>query len=1000
MKEFLRQVAEHYFDRIADGSRSILFVFPNRRSAAFFRKYSSDKAQESSCVIYTPDCIGINDFIASCCGQRPADRISLLLKLYDSYVRTVDRNETLDNFIYWGDVLLSDFSDVDKYMADPRMLFTNIAQIKEVVGDPEAALSDNQRSALEKLCNSVLGEGEASDSKKTSQKFIGIWNKLYDLYEDFRNLTVDSPTEASLYRKLAESRESMQDIFQRAFPGKEKVVFVGLNALCTAEIRILRQFKNARLAEFCWDFPSESQNSPSDLRMKDPQNRCSYFLGESGTSPGFVKMFGQAFEIEGDSGETEFNSLAIPSAAGQAKQLPALLRKLAGGEGAYYDEPTTAVVLADESLLLPVLDSIPEDIGTINVTMGYPLQMGGVYGLLKNAALLQTRVEMKDGEPMFYHKYVSAVLDSKIFVEALDENEAEKRCGIKKGMRCYVKASELTDGADIYVKVFRKVLDNPNEASEENSERLCEYLKEVIVETVPKSPLEKEFARQCYEALNRLSTHRLKVQVKTFVKLFDSLVGALSVPFNGEPLKGLQIMGPLETRALDFKNVIILSCNEGFFPSRSISSSFIPPDVRKGFDLPTYEHQDAVWAYYFYRLIRRASKVWMLYDSRMKGLAGEQSRYIKQLELGYGVDVDKWVSEGVARAEHDAEDAPAPPHKDKRAEDFELMRSLTASSLKTYLDCPLQYYYSRVLGIDVEEEVEEELAANDLGTVFHAVMQSLYSTNPLKQNFIDWNSSGHFKFIDASSRDGKCVPRGNVDRRYIESLIARKDEIKLFIARLISQLMKGKPDSGKDLINRDLILKYVLATLGYDKENAPFEVLGLEAHYEGLDIAGLGEEKFMFHGEIDRIDRKDGIVYVTDYKTGSDGRRALNDRDASQIFDLDRSDTTNGKRNKVALQMYVYDRAVLDGKVVGFKLCGEPVCNRVSVPYVQVNTPKEGIDKYTYPADNIVEMDVEVAKVIDEMRNLDISWFSCEGAGSAIISKTCEWCKYKSICGK
>ena len=700
MIPFLKQVADHYY---AEGKLDKLcMIFPNRRSMVFFGKWLADAVKNDvhAVPVHAPEMLTMNDFFYKVSGASATDRISLLLELYSCYKALNKNAESLDDFIFWGDIILGDFDDTDKYLADPERLFTNIADFKEIQ-DTYSYLTEEQAIAIRRFVEHFRKGGKLTvnldaDNPNVKERFLKIWNLLYPLYCNF-NVALRSGNmayEGMVYRSFVKRlrSESAIDILRNAFPRVEKFVFVGLNALNECEKTVLRKLHDAGVAEFCWDW--------SSAMIRDPQNRASMFMSEN------VKEFPQAFKI--DSIEVlpspKIHILSIPSSVGQTKQIPDILKSIAseksGGDlsevGRLDSKGTdTAIVLPDENLLIPLLNSIPEEISSVNVTMGYPMLGSGVYSLMSDISSLQLHIRKRQDGWYFYHKQVWAILSSGIVRSIMDDSGKELSAKIKNESKYYIPQSDFA-GHWLTELIFRPVVEQAKTPSATQVKNICDYQLEVLriigakISSLASMRLEVHFAKQYYLAVNRLKDIDLEVLPMTYVRLLQQLIGGVSVPFKGEPLKGLQIMGPLETRSLDFTNIIITSCNEGVFPRRSVSSSFIPPELRKGFGLPTYENQDAVWAYYFYRMIQRAENVWLMYDSRTEGLhSGEESRYIKQLEYQYKYPQ---LYRNAVRYRIDI-----PENNkviEKTTEDLEVIRSMrySASSLKNYLVCPAKFY--------------------------------------------------------------------------------------------------------------------------------------------------------------------------------------------------------------------------------------------------------------------------------------------------------------------
>ena len=941
MTPFLDQVARHYF---AEGEvERLCFIVPNRRAAVFFRKYLGQCAARSGRPILAPAVFTMNDFFYALVGARQTDHVHLLLTLYDCYKPLYEASgaqaEPLDDFIFWGGVLLSDFGDVDKYLVDPEQLFTNIADFR-ALQDDFSYLEPEQVEAIRSFLSHFKTGG------RYKEEFRRIWNILLPLYRDFhaRLRERGMATEGQVYRDLAEKLVGTPavELLQAHFAQVHKFVFVGLNALNECEKRLMRRLRDARLAEFCWDY------GPGWI--SDPHNKSSLFMADN------VQEFPQAFEPDPEGLPVpEISVLSVPSAVGQAKQIPALL----DGMGAGGIE--TAVVLPDESLLIPVLNSLPEGIRDINVTMGYPMSGSSLSALMDDVAALQLHLREKDGQWLFYHRQVWSIFSNSVFKTIAGPEGLEKAAAVRRQARYYIPQSELS-GLPVFDAVFQPVVKAPGAADPAAVRAVEDYQLELLsflgvsLRNVPGMALEQDFAREYYLAVGRLRDCDLPVLPATYFRLLGKLLGAATVPFRGEPLRGLQIMGPLETRALDFDNLIQLSCNEGMFPRRNVAASFVPAELRRGFGLPTYEYQDAVWAYYFYRSIRRASRVWLLFDSRTEGVkGGEESRYIKQLELHFGVPLTRYT----LRAEiGTAAEADAVP---KTEEHLRILREkfLSASALKNYLYCPAKFYYGSVCGLKEAEEVSESLEANDIGNVFHRTMQELYTR-----------------------------PGGRVSREYLQSLL-KGPAVRSTVRKYILEALNAFEVSGRNLVFEDLVCRYVRKAVQRD-----IELLG-QAQRDEFRILGLEQKRtaeiggFHFIGYVDRLDSvRPGEVRVVDYKTGrvTDEDFLIGADNAATVVD-NLFGPDNRKRPEIALQLYLYDRFVSGDAA----LQGQTIVNSI---YQPSRLFVRGVENVALDAQFLALMDERLEGLLAEIADLQVPFRRTDD------EKTCQWCDFKNICGR
>ena len=954
MIPFLKQVAAHYLETGLEGT---CFVFPNRRSAVFFRKYLGDLLREGGAdrPMRAPQSLTINDFFYKVYGGEVTDRIRLLLELYESYKAVYPKAEPLDEFIFWGEVILADFGDVDKFLVDAEDLFTDVADFKDIQDD-YSHLSDVQREAVLHFVNHFRDRNGRltvrldTDDTTVKARFLQVWNILFPLYQDFRaRLRAQGMAyEGMVYRDLAErlkGGEAVADVLAGVFPQARRFVFVGLNALNECEKTVLRRLRDAGLAEFCWDYVSEA--------VRDPRNKSSVFMRDN------VRDFPNAFPVDPDGvGKPAFHVVSVPSSVGQAKLAPEILSRC------NTENPVeTAFILPDENLLMPLLNSIPPEYDSINVTMGCPLTGGAVYALVSSLAAMQQRLREKSGVWHFYHREVRSIFANSLFRAVLTPEEETVVQEVKKDAKYYVPQADL-QGGPLLDLVFRPVVTRPKEASADQNRALVKYLSDIVsyvgwkLRGVEAMLLELDFAKRCMQSLNLLGDIGLDVLPATWLRLLDELLSGESVPFRGEPLEGLQVMGPLETRALDFRNIVLFSANEGVFPRRSSSASFVPPELRKGFGLPTFEYQDSVWAYYFYRMIQRAEHVWLVSDSRTEGLkTGEESRYIKQLQYHYRVPLERFVATSRMELAPEADAIP------KTAADIDVIREgvHSASSLQSYLYCPAKFYYSFIKRLSTEEEVLEAMDAGALGTVYHGTMQALYGP------FVD-------KRLTVADLDGMLK-----DRKAVKALVRQT----------ILKKMQTVDVTGRDLVVEEVIVEYVLRTLRHDRE------LLVSSGSKGFDILFLEEkmlgtfEGFKIKGYADRIDSYlAGEARIVDYKTGKVEQDDIDitDDNAADVVEKLFGPTNNG-RPKIALQLFMYGLLTQEQE----KLRGRPVVNSI---YSVSRLFTEPLEDRPANAEFARLTRERLKDLFAEMTDPSVPFRRTEER------KTCEYCDFKMICGR
>ena len=923
----------------------------------FFTRHLCQAVKDSdvlSLPIVAPEMLTINDFFHKVGGVHSVERVRLLIELYDCYRECNPKAESLDEFIFWGDVILSDFNDVDKYLVDPKQLFANISDLKKIQ-DTYTYLTDTQRKAIEAFVSHFsdlsgrLTVNLDSEDPDVKGKFLMIWNILYDLYELFNTRLREKGMayEGMVYRQLAQrlKTESVEDVFNDVWQGDVKFVFVGLNALNECEKMLLRKLRDAGRAEFCWDY--------SGKIISDPKNRSSFFMAEN------VLEFPQAavWDREGLN-VPEINVVSVPSSTGQAKRLPDVLNGI--GSRTVAGLTDCAIVLPDETLLSSVLNSIPDEVEDINVTMGLPMTGSILYSMMSDIAAIQLHTVNRKGKWYFYHKQVWDLFANDLFRKASDEKTLEIISKVKSDAAYYI-SQDVLSGTPLLDAVFRPVIADQKLQSASQIKDFAEYQKQVLTAVISSVTedvgmnLELEYAKEYYKCVNVLKEIDLEVLPVTYVRLLNQLLSAVSVPFRGEPLKGLQIMGPLETRALDFRNLVILSANEGVFPRRNVSSSFVPPELRKGFGLPTYEYQDAVWAYYFYRMISRAEKVWMFTDTRTEGLkSGEESRYIKQLEYHFNIPLNRYVVRFDKMKTAKVEDIV------KTLDDVRKIKEtvLSATTVQNYLACPAKFYYGTVKELKAEEEVAESLDYGMFGTVYHETMRSLYASDRM------------------TAKD-------------IQSWLGREDEIKSKIKELIIDELNLMEVSGRNLVVTDVILKYVMKTLQRDlelleKEGVDFfEILGREVKVSG-EFKGQ-----KFKGFIDRLDSfHPGQVRVVDYKTGKvlDDDEKINDDNALAIAeDIFAEDIK--ERPKIALQFFIYDMLVQNHPLAR----GKQLFNCVYSTARLFKEPPLNVPRNEMFFNAVSE---RLENTLKEMYSLEVPFRRTND------EKVCEYCDFKMICGR
>ncbi len=833
MISFLEQVARIYYAQHADDLSDFLFVFPNRRAGVFFQRYLAKTAGKP---LLSPQITTINNLFGMLSESKLIDRTSLLLRLYQIYLKHSGVDESFDSFFYWGDMLLNDFDDLDKYLVDAQKMFTSVEDLKEI----EAHFAYLEQAQID-LITRFWSHFIPAQSSTRKQNFLKTWGILYPVYQELRStLQAEGLAyEGMLFREVAQRIDACTEL-----PFKQ-VVFVGLNALTSSERLLLKALHAREVADFYWDYQSPF--------LQDEDNRASFFTKSN------LNDFPSRYTLSEPEEPVNpiIEVIGVPSAVGQTKCAYALLEQLvANGD---ITDPAhainTAVVLPDENLLMPMLYGVPESIETVNVTMGYGLSNTPIAGLMKFIFDLQLTCKWEEGKASFYYQSVLALLNHRYLTTFCEDKAKQLIQEIREKNFVYIAAEQLAAHHELLQLIFKPV-STPSQVGVYIKE-LLEYLQGGMADgeedsyAVSLSELEKEFIFHYYLASNRLgdliSQYGIECSLQTYFRILAQLTLTITIPFRGEPLSGLQVMGVLETRGLDFDQQIILSMNEGVFPSKSVANSFIPHHIRKGFGMSTYEHQDAIFAYHFYRMISRAKHVYLLYDTRSSGLqTGEVSRYVHQLKYHYCWPlIERTVTSDFQLSEARPVFVQKTPEVMQRLHQYAKggKRSLSASAITTYLSCPLQFYFQYVEMVREPDVVTETLESNTFGTIFHEVMQELYKP-----------------FVS------KLVTPEDLLKLLLDT-DRIKEQIAMTYKKYFHTSSQQENLAGYNILIAEVLYRYVQKVLQEDQQQAPFLHVASEMQLKTTLTLDSGVE-VQLKGIVDRVDEKNGSVQIIDYKTG------------------------------------------------------------------------------------------------------------------------------------
>lgn len=955
MKSFLNAVAAYLFKNHVNDFKDIVVVFPNRRSGVFFLEELKKQVQDKP--FWSPKVVGINEFVARYTELMLAENVQLLSELYLAYRQLSNSFENFDDFYSWGEVLLADFNDVDKYNVEAQSVFVNVKEFKSIE-NPLGIFTDEQREVLERF----FGTLDLADNSKIQSEFLKIWELMHPLYDKFK---VELRKKKMAYEGMI-YQDAMRELEKKeaADFSFKKVCFVGFNAITPIEEQIFSHFKNIGLAQFYWDY--------DDCYINNKAMEAGLFLRKYIAKFPPEKLNKNFAQLKGK----HINVIAASTDHGQVFELNSVLNKLE------IDDPKdTAIVLSDEQMLMPVVNQIPQKIDHVNITMGYPLGdslCGNFIELLVQLQVNGRKSDEKGG--VFYYRQVQSLMRHP-FLQIINPNEAGQINERITNENLYnLNSSEL--GLSEFLKQLF-VFSDSFQASAEYFEQVLGEVHGYLIESQSDDQgllLEIEFLFASYLEIKKFNaqirSYELKLKLPTYFGLLRKVLRSLIVPFEGEPVTGLQVMGFLETRNLDFKNVIVTSVNEGVIPVQARSASFIPYSLRRGFGLPTGELNDAMYAYYFYRLLQSAENVWLIYNSGVGGMStGERSRLIYQLEFDPNFKVNaKAVSQSVEVV------ADKEIQIEKTGEVWERLcgfiggensKILSPSALSVYIQCKLRFYFKSVARVREADEVEEVVDARIFGNIFHKAAELVYA-DYFKNNAL------------VTKQELKRIAAGN---EYLNEILV-KSFSQVFYGDKTSRVFKVE---GKNQLVYNVIMKYLLRMLEADSKVAPFSIVGLEKNVSEMVEFELNGQKMKVRlgGQVDRLDRTDEALRVIDYKTGSDKLTFIHIND---VFDPDFI-----KDTKAVFQTFVY--SYLLSKEYASELCVKPMVYQVK----NLFDPKAAFSivstKYTpYKSGNFLdiagEVELHLKELLAELFDKNKPFAQTENLNS------CKNCPYKSMCGR
>lgn len=984
-------------------------MFPNRRSGQFFIHYlqqeltEADRKKGIAKPHLMPCVTSIGELVAQLTHTVAATDIEMLFALYDAYCEALgDRAQEFDRFIYWAHLIVSDFNDIDRSLAKADEIYRNLEDLHDLSSN---YLSDEVKDKVRKIFGDNLftaffdtdadaglwrlfaakdskdGADEKGDQNAVKQEFMSLWNALNAMYENYHK-TLEMKGVASPGMQLRKAVDAPLD--QLSYT---KMAFVGFGVLSAAEVRLFQRFKDEGKTDFWWDYAGIP-----DMLAVAPHDPGALLID------GYCKHFG-AKPIEALTGNgPEMRVVSVPSTVGQAKVAFDEVTAMHGSGSDVGIE--TAIVLPDESLLVPLLHSVA-DVNRLNVTLGYPLRNADIVSLMHIVSRMHhqaSKEKHKEKEEWtYYREDVHDILSHPLIKTYFTREALAMAVELARTNRFRIPASEFT--ALSFRDLFTPAMDSKSTKNElgqqtdylNNLTAFCNVLLERMsplqvsddgVEDENNGPivsLQHAFLVMYIDVLNQLKRSLTEcnqtLQRSTVFYLIDRLTSSLIVPFTGEPLQGMQIMGLLETRSLDFENVVILSMNERVFPRRHGINSFIPNYIRRANGMSTIEQQEAIVSFNFYRLLNRARQVSFISDSSDQKLgSSEPSRFIAQLEKIYGrpmqhvemnldVSLASPINIEVPNPGFDSLREQYLSHRDYANEWF-----LSASAIKEYISCPLLFYFHNIKGLDSDNDVSDFMDSSTFGTIVHDTLRDFYYSRASRER------GGVFTCADIESFKKKGIDDiviRNIKKNYLNVPLDQLDT-------------DTKPLRGEALMLLDTIKSYVEFVLDYDMEkigpDGTLTVLECELPHPIHDME-MGTARFNFKFKADRVDSmNDSVVRIVDYKTGKDAT------DFTNVEDL-----FNPKKDKLAiLQLLLYCFAYMHE---------HPEVEQVMPVIYKVSSMKDSGIKNGKAGQYVFSMDNAVAQeFISQMGEVVNAIFDQPFTQADDGAKACDYCRFIDYC--
>ncbi len=844
---FLYTLATDLKARFGEKISEVCIIFPTRRAKLFFRQCLFQVYQKS---LWLPEIYSIEDWVCEMNGGVFPEALELIVLLHGVYLQEMRKinphfHEKLEDFYTWGEILLRDFEEVDKYLVDAKQLYSNLKDLKDI--EAAIGLPEEIQLSVQKFLRSINRENYT----RIQKSFLDLWEVLYPVYLSFREklFRIERFYPGMAYRNVAEKiKLGVLELKH------EHIVFAGLNLLSRSEEVILDTLLKSGKASVYWDILVMGNKTPRPSLLKLPYSFIRTYHRKWRDNHSFL------IKTELASMEKKINIIGVPQQVGQARFTGEnLLPHLKNSQTEPY---RIGVILPDEQLLFPILYALPKETRALNITMGFPLKNTHIYQLLiAILSLLRSGKKQANGAVIFYYRPLLSIFQNP-FIKSLIPSLSSEIC-LRLGKENLVWATENYLKKNPLPLVLQQILTLPNDAKE--GFEYMENTLSLLLQEAEKDnrKLEAEYLFFCFRQFHRLRDilQGENLSLKGLLSLLKEGFKSIKVPFEGEPLEGIQIMGLLETRALDFDVLFIMNANEGSLPSERAQNSFIPNELRKGFQLPREQQRTQIISYHFYRLIQRAKQVYIVYNTEVKsnGNSGEASRFVLQLRHLFGsgqfsgiqLSQDKITLPAISYARR----AIVIPNTaeirklitDKYGTTGEGFHTLSATSLGTYLSCSLKFYFKYIAELKEPKIVEASIDEIKLGEMIHKVMEILYHP-------------------------------------YVKAVTVPEDFEKLL--RKVHQVVKEvfiefgyDPENGlegKNYLSMQLIERACKWFITHDLEEAkrnPFVIEMLERKnlFQYLLNVPLGEGivPIRLDGNFDRLDRFKNQLRIVDYKTGT-----------------------------------------------------------------------------------------------------------------------------------